>query len=57
MEVNRTQVLKVTVHTEPKVMIEHDRFVVLNGILKSVSVRCIMFLNVLTVNEGSGKST
>lgn len=38
MEVNITQVLKVIVHTEPKVTIELDRFVVLNGMLKSVYV-------------------
>lgn len=38
MEVNVTWVLRVTVHTEPKVTIELDKFIVLNGMLKSVYV-------------------
>ena len=38
MEVNVTGVLKVAVHKEPKVTIELDKFIVLNGMLKSVYV-------------------
>lgn len=41
MEVSITQVLKVVLHTKPKVMIELNRCVVLNGMLKSVYVEYI----------------
>lgn len=43
IEINVTQVLKVIVHTEPKVMIELHIFIVMNGMLKSLYVQCIMF--------------
>lgn len=42
MDTNVTQVLKVIVHTEPKVMIELFIFIVLNGMLKSLYVQYIM---------------
>lgn len=42
MDINVTQVLKVIVHTEPKVLIELIIFIVLNGMLKSLYVQYIM---------------
>lgn len=43
MEMNVTQVLKVIVRAEPKVMIELDIFMVLNGMLMSLYVQYVMF--------------
>lgn len=43
MEMNVTQVLKVIVRAEPKVMIELHIFIVLNGMLMSLYVQYVMF--------------